>query len=138
MHKLHCYIFLLISYNYLIQTDVSLWSSFSHPTDTILPGQTLLTGASLLSVTSSIEITLRPYCLTSADALLQWSTSNNSFLSYRALSLDIRATKNSNKPVAYFFVNTTVLYLILSNATNSVVSGFLFPPLQIKKSDFYD
>lgn len=114
----------------LDSTNISLWSSFSQPTDTILPGQTLPTGASLFSATSNIDLTPGPYRLliTSTDALLQWYTSNNSFISYWAFSLDLRATKNSNKEVAYLSVNTTGLYLISSNATNSVVSDFLFPP----------
>ncbi|KAJ3697762.1 hypothetical protein LUZ61_001467 [Rhynchospora tenuis] len=114
----------------LDSTNVSLWSSFSQPTDTILPGQTLPTGASLISATSNVDLTPGRYRLfiTGTDAFLQWSTTNNSFLSYWALSLDLRATENSNKQVEYLSLNNTGLYLFASNAANSVVSGFLFPP----------
>jgi serine/threonine protein kinase len=90
----------------------------------------LRTGTSLFSATSNIDLTPGPYrlLLTTTDALLQWSTNNSSFLSYWALSLDLRATTNSNKQIVHLSVNATGLYLISSNDTNSVVSDFHFPP----------
>ncbi|XP_072973004.1 G-type lectin S-receptor-like serine/threonine-protein kinase At5g35370 [Typha angustifolia] len=108
----------------LDSSNASLWSSFAHPTDTLLPNQNLLLGKSLFSGNYR-------FFLTKDDAFLQWSssTSNSTFLSYWAISSDLRSTKDSNFPIASMAMNSTGLFLFASGGGNRTVLQLLFPPL---------
>ncbi|KAF8655901.1 hypothetical protein HU200_060855 [Digitaria exilis] len=102
----------------------TLWSSFDHPTDTLLHGQTLRFGAPPLSSSAS-DHDLSPgayrLVLTGGDALLQWGS-----LTYWALSSDPAAVQDSSHPVASMAINASGIYLLADNARDTVYR-LLFP-----------
>ncbi|THU48362.1 hypothetical protein C4D60_Mb09t25430 [Musa balbisiana] len=110
----------------LDSANASLWSSFDHPTDTLLPDQLLPASASLSSAISNSDPAPGNYRLlvTPADSLLQWTPTS---LVYWSLSTDLRATKDSNFKVSYMAVNATGLYL-LAGDRKTAVFRMIFPP----------
>ncbi|RRT32778.1 hypothetical protein B296_00059083 [Ensete ventricosum] len=110
----------------LDSANASLWSSFDHPTDTLLPDQLLPASASLFSAISDSDPAPGDYRLlvTPADSLLQWTPTS---LVYWSISSDLRATKDSNFQVSYMAVNGTGLYL-LAGDRKTAVFRMIFPP----------
>ncbi|XP_019433155.1 PREDICTED: G-type lectin S-receptor-like serine/threonine-protein kinase At5g35370 isoform X2 [Lupinus angustifolius] len=92
----------------LDQSNVSLWESFQHPTDTIVIGQRLPIGTWLSSAASDSDLSAGNYNLTitASDAILQWYGQD-----YWKLSTDTKAYKNSNDMVEYMEINRTGFYL---------------------------
>ncbi|KAE9587183.1 hypothetical protein Lal_00004389 [Lupinus albus] len=92
----------------LDQSNVSLWESFQHPTDTIVIGQRLPIGTWLSSAASDSDLSDGNYNLTitASDAILQWYGQP-----YWKLSMDTKAYKNSNDMVEYMEINRTGFYL---------------------------
>ncbi|KAL5982484.1 hypothetical protein ACLOJK_016557 [Asimina triloba] len=92
----------------LDRSNGSLWSSFDHPTDTIVIGQPLRPGTELASSVSDSDPSTGSYRLqvSTQDAFLQWLGQQ-----YWRLSMDPRAFKNSNSAVDYLQINRSGLYL---------------------------
>ncbi|KAK1425770.1 hypothetical protein QVD17_21128 [Tagetes erecta] len=86
----------------------TLWQSFDHPMDTIVPGQKLPVGKTLTAVKSLADFSNGDYAftVTSNDGMLQWKT-----LTYYRLLMDPKSVKNSNRPVDYMTVNGSGFYL---------------------------
>ncbi|XP_010916822.1 G-type lectin S-receptor-like serine/threonine-protein kinase At5g35370 [Elaeis guineensis] len=96
-------------------SNASLWSSFDHPTDSLLPGQPLPAGAALSASTSDSDLSPGDYRLlvTPSDAFLQWTKSSQL---YWSLSTDSRSVKESNAEVAYLAINATGLFLFANGS----------------------
>ncbi|KAM0952662.1 putative protein kinase RLK-Pelle-SD-2b family [Dioscorea sansibarensis] len=97
----------------------SLWQSFQHPTDTLVPGQRLLSGSSLVSSISSSNLSAGDFRLlvTSDDAVLQWVDSQP----YWSLSIDQRANINANGKVSYMSIDSSGLYLFSTRNDSEAV-----------------
>ncbi|XP_042449530.1 G-type lectin S-receptor-like serine/threonine-protein kinase At5g35370 [Zingiber officinale] len=120
----------------LDDANASLWSSFNHPTDTLLPNQLLPVSSSLTSAVSGNDPSPGDYRLlvTPGDAVLQWNPTSRL---YWSLSSDARSAKDSNLQVGYFSVNATGLYLLASDRETAVFR-MIFPPSASSFSDeFY-
>ncbi|XP_008808172.2 G-type lectin S-receptor-like serine/threonine-protein kinase At5g35370 [Phoenix dactylifera] len=109
-------------------SNASLWSSFNHPTDSLLPGQPLPAGAALSSSTSNSDLSPGDYRLlvTPSDAFLQWTKSSQFYWSF---STDSRSVKDSNAEVAYVAINATGLDLFANGSGGPrTVFEVTFPP----------
>ncbi|XP_044469560.1 G-type lectin S-receptor-like serine/threonine-protein kinase At5g35370 isoform X2 [Mangifera indica] len=102
--------------------NVSLWESFSSPTDTLVSGQRLYVGQSLNGAVSGKNLSVGDYrfVVTDGDAVFQWNG-----LNYWKLSMYTSAFKNSNSPVSFLSVNATGLYLFASDGSTVVIQVIL-------------
>ncbi|KAJ8625196.1 hypothetical protein MRB53_033726 [Persea americana] len=98
----------------LDKSNMSLWQSFDHPTDTILISQSLSKGKMLTSALSDSNLTTGDYqfSVTSDGAVLQWGIQE-----YWKLSMDPRAVKLYNGEVSYIQMNQSGIYLFSGNGT---------------------
>ncbi|CAA0818486.1 G-type lectin S-receptor-like serine/threonine-protein kinase [Striga hermonthica] len=108
----------------LDRSNLTLWESFRHPTDTIVIGQRLYPSAVLLSAVSSDDLSTGGYnlSLTLSDVVVQWQN-----LVYWKLSMDVQAYVDSNYDVEFLEVNQTGLYLLGRNGSAVVISVNLPP-----------
>ncbi|CAL9205149.1 G-type lectin S-receptor-like serine/threonine-protein kinase At5g35370 [Musa acuminata AAA Group] len=115
--------------------NASLWSSFDHPTDTLLPSQLLPASASLSSAVSDNDPSPGNYRLliTPGDALLRWTVISQN---YWSLSTDVRFTKDSNLEVGYMAVNATGLYLLAGDRQTTVFRMISPPPHSSSPDEF--
>nr|DAD39569.1 TPA_asm: hypothetical protein HUJ06_013892 [Nelumbo nucifera] len=117
----------------LDKSNRSLWQSFDYPTDTIVIGQRFPVGKSLSSATSQDDLSTADYrfSLTSVDGLLQWHG-----LIYWRLSMEPKAYKDVNSPVAYMAMNATGLYLFDGNGEVVVQVSLSQADFRIAKLDY--
>jgi serine/threonine protein kinase len=96
----------------------SLWESFDHPSDTVIPGQRLRVGTQLSSSILDDDFSTGNYRLsiTSSDAILQWQGQM-----YWKFSMEGMAYRNTNFAVEYMSVTQTGLYLIGGNGSVPVI-----------------
>ncbi|KAI9106591.1 hypothetical protein K1719_022119 [Acacia pycnantha] len=101
----------------LDSSNVSLWESFQHPTDTIVMGQRLPVGTWLSSAISVSDFSTGDYnfSITSSDAILQWHGQT-----YWKLSMVSNSFQDSSHTVEYMAINRTALDLFGSNGTVTV------------------
>lgn len=112
----------------LDQSNGSLWESFDHPTDTVVPGQHFLPGAVLSSSVSDTNLSAGDYrfMINSSDAVLKWKGQI-----YWKLSMDTQAYVISSQLVDYMAVNETGLYLFGGNGSVVVIQ------VSLALSDFW-
>lgn len=102
----------------LDQSNGSLWESFDHPTDTVVPGQHFPPGAVLSNSVSDTNLSTGDYrfVISSSDAVLQWQGQI-----YWKLSMDNQAYVISKQLVDYMAVNETGIHLFGGNGSAVVV-----------------
>ncbi|XP_051114868.1 G-type lectin S-receptor-like serine/threonine-protein kinase At5g35370 [Andrographis paniculata] len=100
----------------LDSANVSLWQSFDHPTDVIVPGQNLTVGKPLISSSTDSNFSEGNYrlVLSDDDAMLQWKG-----MTYWKMSMDPRAFRHTAAAtVEYMMMNTSGVYLMGKNGIN--------------------